>query len=88
MAENKKKEEDGNEKLNADQIKSLQMKYLTHKRECIGEQITFDYLQNRDIPVQKFNYSLDKRYQNYDHYFAILKLNIGCTKISIHNLKP
>jgi hypothetical protein len=44
-------------------------------------------LQSYDIPLLKYNYTLDK-YQNFDHFFATLRLSQDGKQLLIHNLKP
>ena len=41
-----------------------------------------------DIGVMKFNYSLDRKYQNFDKYYSVMRLSPDGKKIDIWNLKP
>lgn len=45
-------------------------------------------MKNKEISCRKYNYSLDKRVQNSDHYYATLQLSEDGTKFIINNLKP
>jgi len=54
----------------------------------MGVATTLKYLNKREIPIQKFNYSLDKRYQNFDKFFAAMQVSHDGENINIINLKP
>lgn len=54
----------------------------------MGVTDTKNFLRNREIACQKYNYSLDKRYQNLDHYVATLRLSKDAKTLHIYNIKP
>ena len=46
--------------------------YKTQKRKKIDFNEIVNHLKNKEISCRKYNYSLDKRVQNSDHYYATL----------------
>ena len=62
--------------------------YHTKDRKDIKFSEICDYLKNKEISCQKYNYSLEQRYQNQDHYIATLQLSKCGKKLLIYNLKP
>jgi hypothetical protein len=76
------------EKEETPKYRALENNYITHPRIVIGITDTKNFLRNREIACQKYNYSLDKRYQNLDHYVATLRLSKDAKTFIIHNIKP
>jgi len=46
--------------------------YKTQKRKKIDFADIVSHLKSKEISCRKYNYSLDKRVQNSDHYYATL----------------
>jgi len=62
--------------------------YSTPERTRIDFKEICDYLQQKEISCVKYNNSLEKRYQNQDHYIATLQLSECGKKLIFYNLKP
>lgn len=70
------------------QSKSHVTKYEYKKpRSNVDFETTLRFLSSQEIPIQKYNYSLEKKYQNFDKFYAALKIAPDGNSFDIFNLK-
>lgn len=65
----------------------IKFQYTTPVRTDLDFDQTTFYLKRTEIPCLKYNYTMDKT-QNFDHFFATLRLSSDGKKFEINNLKP
>ena len=62
--------------------------YTTKPRCCLDYQLLKSKLILKEIGCQKYNFNVDKRIQNQDHYMSTLQLSKDGQRLIITNLKP
>ena len=76
-----------NQSLNSLQLNFLNFQYPTKMRTAINYNENLLHLKSSEIPVLKYNYTIDK-YLNMDHFFSTLRLSEDGKQMLIYNLKP